>query len=691
MAEDLAGAASSDASSGGKSPSGGGGGIGDLLGGGMSPFQSAFGGGGIGAGGGASDMSNFFGVDDPTGSLGAMFSATGSTSPADAGTAASPAGGIGGSQGTTLQGGQYGNMPGGQTPPPQMSPQAQLGNALLQGPQSTQSFALGSDPTVPGPTGEVQVAQADEGTASDAPQPGVGGQTIAPKGDQTPGIPIQQGNAALSNAASTQARFNAFGQDPTGLSALTAQSQAPNTLSSLMSQGNVSTGPVPTAAPNPSVDALMSNQGPNTLSSLMNQGDVATSTPAPPAAAPTSDSSGGNVPASPTWRTDTAPAGSAPGTPSNAATPGGGGGGGQSAGMNPMGQLQRIAGDFFGAMQGRPGAIQNLLRDFLGMMQHGGPGLTGGGIQGGGVMPGQQFQLGNQTYTNLGHGMFRDQNGNTLNLQQMRERAAQTQGTGVNAGGSNAQPTSSETDDSQGATNPNYPDEGGGEASGESAPPAPDWKTATAPPGPRDYTQPNLPTPQSSGQASDGSDAADAIARGAAEGAGQTPGGGANTGASGVHRLFGLAEGSGRNQGFQGRNPQTGGPSTIGGQYQQSIGFQQQYGGYRGYEGNPARNSAAYQERVLDNYARSALHTNPNITVGDLYAGYYTNTSRAGDPRYHWRDLPNVPGNMTRSNLQRAARAAGINLDTPLRNFYGGWSPNTSMIQNIRPPMQLAG
>lgn len=122
--------------------------------------------------------------------------------------------------------------------------------------------------------------------------------------------------------------------------------------------------------------------------------------------------------------------------------------------------------------------------------------------------------------------------------------------------------------------------------------------------------------------------------------------------------LIGMIEsGNNPNQGFQ---P---GSGTIGGQYQQSYGFQQQYGGNTSGQTNL---DPAYQLGVLNNYLSSAIAANPNISVGDLYAGYNLNTGVAGDPSLGFGMLP---GNV-QANVNGAAAALGIDLNSPAASIY---------------------
>jgi hypothetical protein len=62
--------------------------------------------------------------------------------------------------------------------------------------------------------------------------------------------------------------------------------------------------------------------------------------------------------------------------------------------------------------------LQNILGMFGGQQQ-------GQQQQGGRVMPGQTFTVNGKTYTNLGHGRVRDENGNILTLQQLQQIIAQ--------------------------------------------------------------------------------------------------------------------------------------------------------------------------------------------------------------------------------------------------------------------------
>lgn len=127
-------------------------------------------------------------------------------------------------------------------------------------------------------------------------------------------------------------------------------------------------------------------------------------------------------------------------------------------------------------------------------------------------------------------------------------------------------------------------------------------------------------------------------------------------------RLFGGIESDNRNLGFQGRWP-----NTIGGEYQQSYGFQRQYGGYHGAPYAAYRNNPLYQRQVLHNFVGQALQNNPNITMGDLYANYHNNTGIAGNPRIHFNQMPRS----VQSRVIKLARQQGINLSAPASQYFG--------------------
>lgn len=124
-----------------------------------------------------------------------------------------------------------------------------------------------------------------------------------------------------------------------------------------------------------------------------------------------------------------------------------------------------------------------------------------------------------------------------------------------------------------------------------------------------------------------------------------------------LSQIFGQAEsGNNPNQGLQ----STG---TIGGQFQQSLGFQQQYGGNTT---GATILDPAYQEAAFNNYASAAIAANPSITLGDLYSGYYGGTGNpASVPGFS-----SLPGNV-QANIANSAAMYGADTNTPAADLFG--------------------
>lgn len=122
--------------------------------------------------------------------------------------------------------------------------------------------------------------------------------------------------------------------------------------------------------------------------------------------------------------------------------------------------------------------------------------------------------------------------------------------------------------------------------------------------------------------------------------------------------VFGQAESS--------NNPNIGMQSTgtIGGQYQQSYGFQQQYGGNTSGITNTDPN---YQEATLYSFANSATQSNPGMSIGDLYAQYYTGTPGAS--------FANLPAGV-QSNFLNAASNYGVDSQAPASSYYNAGTAN---------------
>lgn len=113
-------------------------------------------------------------------------------------------------------------------------------------------------------------------------------------------------------------------------------------------------------------------------------------------------------------------------------------------------------------------------------------------------------------------------------------------------------------------------------------------------------------------------------------------------------QLFGGVEsGNNPNQGLQ----PTG---TIGGQYQQSLGFQQQFGGNT--SGSTILDPV-YQEQTLNTFASTELAANPNLSAGDLYALYNTGPNSGAT-------FSDLPANV-QNNFNSNAAALGISAATP--------------------------
>jgi hypothetical protein len=507
--------------------------------GGLDPFSSAFGGGG--GGGGFSDpISAMMMGGDPTGSLGATAAMTGDygtnmpTGPTD------PAGGIGGSQGSTLPGGDYGQVPPG-TPP--MPTNQNLPYEPITGPASTASFAIGANPTVPGPVGmtaQAAVPYTDLGGAPPGSNPiyspasanAEPGQTTIPGGNYgavPPNAAAGPGNAGAvpyTNAA------------PADVSSYNMQSPAvQNELQSIFGPQGASSTVEPTpamytsgaAAPNaevagPGAPSLPQSteqylstleapsQAPDTLQQLYQPQGGATSVPlSPQDAATQAATEPPPVPASPTWRTDTAPPGSSPGTASPNASPNAPPSGPGGFPQGGPASLQRLAQDFFAAMSGSPQAIQRLIQDFFGMMAQyrgGQPGGQPGGNQ-------MQLPMGSQYVgtDSQGYPLVRTPSGQIMRAPyapptQFRSPA------GVEPSSSPIPPSISghEGDNipddgsrlppgrvSPGDTQSTDTGEGSGAAAAPNVPPAPDWQTATGQgaPAPGTATVPNLPQPGS--------------------------------------------------------------------------------------------------------------------------------------------------------------------------------------------------
>lgn len=126
------------------------------------------------------------------------------------------------------------------------------------------------------------------------------------------------------------------------------------------------------------------------------------------------------------------------------------------------------------------------------------------------------------------------------------------------------------------------------------------------------------------------------------------------SGSSLLAQVFGQAESS--------NNPNIGMQSTgtIGGQYQQSYGFQQQYGGNTSGVTNL---DPTYQEATLYNFAGQQYLTNPGQSLGDLYASYYT-----GNPNATFESLPGS----VQSNFINAASNYGADIEGPASSYYSG-------------------
>jgi hypothetical protein len=120
-----------------------------------------------------------------------------------------------------------------------------------------------------------------------------------------------------------------------------------------------------------------------------------------------------------------------------------------------------------------------------------------------------------------------------------------------------------------------------------------------------------------------------------------------------------------------GNNPNIGITSgTIGGLFQQSLGFQNQYGGNT--TGSTILDPA-FQTTALNNYISAALSNNPSLTVGDLYAGYYLNTGTAGNPNLNFSMLPeNVQANVINN-----ASNYGVDLNAPASAYFGDAAAGT--------------
>jgi len=174
--------------------SGGGGGSNGGVGGkaspgGMDPVSSFLGGGNQVA------SNDFMGFSDPTGGLAATAAMTGNYGPPDIGQASA----IGGDQYASNDQGSsqtaQPGTPGGGTAvdTAAVSPEQQYGNALLQGPHGVQSFALGSQPQVPGPQGYYpQYASAGVSDADTYPAQGQQGAAGGPSGQPQYGSPLPQ-------------------------------------------------------------------------------------------------------------------------------------------------------------------------------------------------------------------------------------------------------------------------------------------------------------------------------------------------------------------------------------------------------------------------------------------------------------------------------------------------------------------
>jgi hypothetical protein len=142
--------------------------------------------------------------------------------------------------------------------------------------------------------------------------------------------------------------------------------------------------------------------------------------------------------------------------------------------------------------------------------------------------------------------------------------------------------------------------------------------------------------------------------------------------------IGGTESGNNPREGYQGVNPVTGGRSSIGGQYQQSYGFQNQYANNRSGRSNL---DPAYQRQAIINYAKQVLARNPNITVGQFYAGYHQGTSQPGrifrTPQGEWGFI-------------NWARRAGIDPNMRLADVLGNAGPD-QIAHATQPPQRYIG
>jgi hypothetical protein len=125
-----------------------------------------------------------------------------------------------------------------------------------------------------------------------------------------------------------------------------------------------------------------------------------------------------------------------------------------------------------------------------------------------------------------------------------------------------------------------------------------------------------------------------------------------------LDQLFGQIE-SGNNP-YQGLQP----TGTIGGQFQQSYGFQQQFGGNT--SGSTILDPT-YQQTTLDNFVAQVLGANPNISVGDAYAEYNLGSGTPGSGP----TVANLSSSVL-SNLNNAASGLGVNPASSLASIAEG-------------------